>query len=146
MRRRLTQLGTLAALASLTFLTSPASAQGGPDVGSSGPDAGAFGAFFVIAVIIGIGTAIYKFVSIRDMGIRRGMSRRDATTAGLFSDDEVTSTMILKSETTRSEPTRASRSEPTIEQRLTKIDSLLDQELITEAEAAERRAEILDEI
>ena len=85
------------------------------------------------------------------MGIRRGMSRRDATTAALFSDDEVTSTMILKPETDRHRSTRpAPEPEPepeqTIEQRLTTIDDLLDQGLITESEASERRREILDEI
>lgn len=143
---------------------SPAGAQGTPDsppeividsstFGGSQPDSSGFGAFMAIALVIGIGGAIFKFVTVRDMGIRRGLSERDATAAALFSDDEVTSTMILKPESTAStRPTSPIRRqqerepEPSIEDRLAKVESLRERGIITEAEATERRDEILDEI
>lgn len=141
---------------------SPAGAQGTPDSppeiiidsptfgGSQPANSGGFGAFVAIAVVIGIGGAIFKFVTVRDMGIRRGLSERDATAAALFSDDEVTSTMILKPERTRpTPPTRRQpdcEAEPSIEDRLAKVESLRERGIITDAEASERRDEILDEI
>ena len=119
-----------------------------PGLGAGQTDSSGFGALIAIFVIIGVGGAIWKFATLRDMGLRRGMSNRDATAAALFSDDSVTSTMILKPEVSRPTPRRSAPAKHprTIEQRLAKIDSLLDEGLITEAEASSRREEILDEI
>ena len=149
MRRRFLRLQITALSGLVLIMAAPAGAQVDPDSGpeifvdapgfappSSG--SGGFGAFFGIAVVLGIGGAIYKIMATRDMGLRRGLSHRDATTAALFSDDEVMSTMILKPET--------DAATDTIEERLTRVDSLLRRGIISAEEAASRRAEILDEI
>lgn len=120
-----------------------------PRVGPSGPDSGSFIGIFVLFALIAAGVGIWKFVAMRDMGIRRGMSEQDATTAALFSQDRVMSTMILKPERRRfslrpRQPPEPSK--PTIESRLAKVDSLHERGLISETEAASRRDEILDEI
>lgn len=117
-------------------------------LGGSQSDGGGFGAVFVIFVLVAIGFAIFKFVTVRDMGIRRGLSERDATAAALFSDDEVTSTMILRPEASspRPRPLSTPAPAPSIEERLATVESLRDKGVISDAEAESRRAEILDEI
>lgn len=135
----------------------PAGAQVDPDSGpeifvdspgfappSSG--SGEFGAFLGVAFVLAIGAAIYKFVATRDMGLRRGLSHRDATTAALFSEDEVISTMILKPEAEAAPDAEAGAGADTIEERLARVDSLLRRGIISAEESASRRAEILDEI
>lgn len=161
----MTRLLTAAATPVVAIATAlPAAAQTSPDspepirvvspgLDSGGPDMGGFVALFVVFGLISVGISIWKFTSIRDMGIRRGMSRSDATTAAFFSDDRVTSTMILKPEVDnrrrrglRRRPPRPADPEPTIEERLAKVDALHERNVITAAEAASRRDEILDEI
>jgi len=147
----MTRLGFAAAVAAAVIASAaPASAQASGRLESGGPDTGGFIALFVIAAIASVGVAIWKFTAIRDMGIRRGMSRRDATTAAFFSQDRVTSAMVLKPETRRRSLRRRTvpepPAEPTIEDRLARIDELRDSGAITDEEAASRRDEILDEI
>lgn len=153
--------------ASVLLLAEPAGAQvdrdtpAGPVIftepsglDTAGPDSDGFIALMVVAMLISAGIGIWKFATLRDMGIRRGMSPEDATTAALFSQDRVTSAMVLKPEVDdrrsrpRSRPATTSppETEPTIEERLAKVEALRAQGLISDEEAASRRDELLDEI
>jgi len=150
MHRR-TQLGAAATLVgAMMAISAPAAAQVNPQLDSGGPDSGAFVALFIVAAIVSVGVSIWKFAAIRDMGMRRGMSRKDASTAAFFSQDRVTSAMVLKPEQRRRPLRRRSKPEPqqvsTIEDRLAKVDALRESGAITADEAASRRDEILDEI
>ena len=97
---------------------------------------GTFAAIVGVMLVIGIGTSIYRFSRVRELGINRGLSERDATTAALFSDSATTAALTL----------RDAADQPDVEDRLQKIEDLRTKGLITDAEAASRRDEILDEI
>ena len=62
----------------------------------------------------------------RELGINRGLSERDATTAALFSDSATTAALTL----------RDAADQPDVEERLQKIEDLRTKGLITDAEAA----------
>jgi DNA-binding TFAR19-related protein (PDSD5 family) len=113
------------------------------------PGGGGFAALLILGFLVSVGIAIWKFSAIRDMGMRRGMSRKDATTAAIFSDESVVLGMVLKDESRpRMRRNRLSRPPPTptLEERLKKLERLRVADAITDEEAAQRRAEILDEI
>ena len=113
------------------------------------PGGGGVAALVIIGILVSVGLTIWKFSAIRDMGVRRGMSRRDASTAAFFSDDSVMLGMVLKDEEPHAQPLSGRHDEarsPTLEERLAKLERLRVAGSITDEEAAARRAEIIDEI
>lgn len=116
---------------------------------NSSPGSGGFMGIFVVFLLVGIGVSVWKFLAVRDMGVRRGMSERDASAAALFSDDAVMLGMVLKDE----EEPESRRDEPpppqppaTIELRLERVEELRKDGTISDQEADQRRAEIIAEI
>ncbi len=103
----------------------------------------------VVFLIVGIGVSVWKFVAVRDMGVRRGMSERDASAAALFSDDAVMLGMVLKDEEepeSRTDEPPPPQPPATIELRLERVEELRKDGTISDQEADQRRAEIIAEI
>lgn len=114
----------------------------------SGPPAG-FMAIFVIVLVLGIATTIYKVGMARTMARRSGMDPDEATAMTLLTDDGLEAAYLASSLRPESEPGRSSAvpvAEVSTADRLRELDDLRAQGLVTEEEYAERRREIIDSI
>jgi len=106
---------------------------------------GGFAAFFVLAVLVAIGTTLWKVSTARRMARDAGMDEGDATTMALFTDEGLESTYLASNLRGHTAPPPPAAAEPrSTEQRLRELESLRTQALITEEEYAERRRAILD--
>ena len=105
---------------------------------------GAFVAFMVIAVLIGLGVTVFKVTMARDMARRAGMDPDEATAATLLTQNGLDATYLAASlRPQHHQPVPAPR---TAQSRLQELKALLDQGLVSQAEYDERRAAILAEI
>jgi hypothetical protein len=121
---------------------------GGPGDGVPG----AFGAFFVIALILGgIGT-VWKVAKARELARSAGLDEGHAGTMALMSDDGLEATYLAAS---LRQPTPESAGRPeqpatsdqaSVEERLTELQRLRDQGLVTEEEYAAARTKILGDL
>jgi hypothetical protein len=104
---------------------------------------GAFVGFFILVVIIGVGTTIYRVSMARDIARRAGMDPNDAAAATLLTENGLDATYLAASLRSGQHDVPAPR---TTESRLQELKSLLDRGLVNQAEYDQRRAEILAEI
>lgn len=110
----------------------------------------AFGAFFVLAVVIGIAATAYRIWMARDMAKDAGLDPNHATAMTLLTGDEGLSATYLAS-SLRTPPTEGGDKEEkgpeqSVADRLRALQQLRDDGLITTAEYDERRARILDDL
>lgn len=118
-------------------------AQIAQDAGDGGPP-DSFIALFVIAVVLAVGVGVAKRSWIRDMAQRRGLDPDDASKAAFFGGELGVAAAYLKGDEPRA-AALAPSSRPAAE-RLAELELLRDQQLITDAEYAERRRTIIDSI
>lgn len=135
------------------------------DDGWTGFDNGGFGSddmgipgffigFFVLAVLIAIGTTVWKVSTARQIAAQSGMDPSIATQMTLLSEHGLDATYLAANLRKPAETTTASApvSPPTTApaasaaQRLTELKGLLNTGMITQTEYAERRAEIIDSV
>jgi hypothetical protein len=115
----------------------------GPDPGMPGD--GGFAAFFLLAVVVAIGSTVWKVSTARRMARDSGMDEGDATAMTLLTDEGLESTYLASNLRGQMTPPPSTAAEPrSTEQRLRELESLRSQALITEEEYAERRRAILD--
>ena len=105
---------------------------------------GAFVGFFILVLLIGLGTTIYRVSMARDMARRAGLDPDDAAAATLLTDNGLDATYLAANlRQTQQQHVPPPR---TAESRLQELKSLLDQGLISQTEYDERRKAILAEI
>jgi len=104
---------------------------------------GWFGGLFVLFIIIGIGSTVWRISAARSIARRAGMDPDDATAATLLTQNGLDATYLAANLRQSTRPVPAPRSS---ESRLHELKSLLDQGLVSQAEYDKRRAEILAEI
>lgn len=112
--------------------------------GTPGPP-GWFIGIFVLFVLLAIGTAAYKAWWSGEVARKRGHDPGEARMASLLTGDLGTAATYLRPDAAASSP---AESTPlgTVEDRLARLDDLVRRGLVTPDEAAERRAEILDDL
>lgn len=120
---------------------------GGPGLG--GPDPGApdgFAAIFVLAVVVGIGTTVWKVSTARRMARESGMSEGDATAMALLTDDGFEATYMASNVRGRTgeRPAASTTSDVPAAERLAELQGLLDQGLVTRDEYDAARRRIID--
>ncbi len=122
---------------------------GGDDFGTGGDGFGAlFAAFFVLVVLIAIGSAVWKVSMARRMATASGMDPGLASQMALLTDDGLESTYLassLRGTTPPATPPATPSAVPsTTRERLAELKGLLDDGLITQAEHDERRRAVID--
>lgn len=110
---------------------------------------GVFVFLFVVVLVVGIGTTIWKVSTAQKLARQSGMDPRLATQMTLLTDDGLDATYLAASmrrpqvsgptTPTASRPQRAAAAD-----RLTELRSLLDRGLVTQQEYDERRKAIID--
>ena len=118
-----------------------------PDAAGDGFGAG-FGALFVLVLLVGIGTTIWKVSTAQRMARNSGMDVGDATAMTLLTDDGLEATYLASNLRVPQQPSAPTAGAParTPEQRLRELESLRSQDLVTEEEYAARRRAILDSL
>ncbi|MGZ4437405.1 MAG: SHOCT domain-containing protein [Nocardioides sp.] len=130
-------------------LTPPASAGvNDPGLEPGGGIPGSFGAFFVLALLIGVGVTIFKVVTARSMARRSGLDPDQATAVTLLGEDGLDATYLAANlrgpgSTPPSTPAPTVRSP---QERLQELASLRDQGLLTPEEYDARRKLVLDSL
>jgi hypothetical protein len=118
-----------------------------PDDGGM-PGSGLFGVFFILVVVIGIASMVWRVSTARKIAEQSGMDPDVASNMTLLSDHGLEATYLaanLKQPAVA--PAQAPRVEPrSTAVRLAELKSLLDQGLITQAEHDERRQAIIDAV
>ena len=108
-----------------------------------------FGIFFALVVVIGVASAVWRVSTARRMARDAGLDERDASTMALLSDQGLSTTYLASSLRARQQaaqgPQQSDAVRPVAE-RLRELTALRDDGLLTEAEYAERRRAILDEV
>ncbi len=107
---------------------------------------GWFVGFFVLVVVLGIGSMIWRVTMAQKLAKRSGMDPGVATQMTLLSDDGLDATYLASS--LRSAPAQPTpdATPPTVTERLEELKSLLDRGLVTQAEYDERRKAIIDSL
>lgn len=103
---------------------------------------GWFAALFVLVVVFGIASTVWRVSTARRMAEQSGMNPDDATAMTLMSDDGFEATYLasnLRGQTPPAGPSSAA-------ERLRELKALLDEGLITQTEHDERRQAILDSL
>lgn len=111
----------------------------------SGIPAGFF-VLWVLALLVGIGTFIWRISMARSMARRSGMDVNEATAMSVLTDDGVEATYLasnLRPAATASAPPPVPRSAA---ERLQELQQLRDRGLVTDEEYAARRAAIIDSV
>lgn len=109
---------------------------------SSGSDVpGFFVVLFVLALVGGVALTVWKVSTARRMARDSGMSESDATAMTLLSDEGFESTYLASNLRTSTPTSPAPRR--TLAERLTELEDLREQNLITQAEYEERRTAVL---
>jgi hypothetical protein len=109
---------------------------------------GVFWFFFVLVLVIGIGTTIWKITAARDMARRAGMDPDEATAMTVLTENGLEATYLASNlRSAQATPTvpPAQPARPVAE-RLAELTGLRDSGAITEAEYAERRQAIIDSV
>jgi hypothetical protein len=148
---------SLGGLSALTWASGAVAATDPDDPGFPAPtspgdsgDFGGFGILVVLVVLVGVGITVYKVAMARDMARKSGMDPDQATAMTLLSDDGLDATYLasnLRRPTTQ--PTDQSAAEPvarTAAERLTELEGLREQGLVTREEYDARRTAILDSL
>ena len=108
---------------------------------------GWFVGLFVLMVLIGIGSTIWRVSMAQKLAKRSGMDPGLATQMTLMSDDGLDATYLASSLRQPSPDPAASAPPPTtVTARLEELKSLLDRGMVTQAEYDERRKAILDSL
>jgi hypothetical protein len=122
-----------------------------PDPASPGIP-GWFVALFVLVLVIGVGTTIWKVTTAQKLARQSGMDPGLATQMTLLSDDGLDATYLAAN---LRQPAPASPGAPSgeppaptpsAEARLLELRGLLDRGLITQSEYDERRTAIIDAV
>jgi Short C-terminal domain len=142
-------LGALTGSLGLVLLTQGASrADDGsflaPDSGGGVP--GWFVAFFVLVIVLGVGTTVWRVATAQKLAKRSGMDPSLATKMTLLSDDGLDATYLAASLRDRAAPPSPGTAPPTTAARLEELRGLLDRGLITQQEHDERRKAIIDSV
>jgi Short C-terminal domain len=122
-----------------------------PDM-SGGPGdgiPGAFVALFVIVAFLGVIGVLWRVGVARQIARSSGMDERQAGTMALMTDDGLEATYLAASlRGTSSEPPAvdAAKQRPAVAERLSELQQLHDQGLVTDEEYAAARQRILDEL
>jgi len=106
---------------------------------------GIFWFFFVIVVVIGIGTTIWKINTARDLARRTGMDPDEATAMTVMTQSGLEATYLASSLRNQTPPAAAASERPAAE-RLAELATLRDSGAITETEYAERRKAIIESV
>lgn len=120
----------------------------GPDPFSFGPvesATGLFGAFFILAVLVGIGVAVWKVSTARKLAQEAGMDPDVATGMTLLDENGLSATYLASSLRTAPGPVAAATTSSAAD-RLGELSRLLEGGLITQAEYDERRKAIIDSV
>ena len=119
-----------------------------------GGGGGIFALLFVLALVVAAGTTWWRVSTARSMARRSGLDEGQATRMALMSDDGLEATYLASALRQPAPPAPA----PTpaapgpapergdVAERLRRLDSLREQELVSTEEWAERRRAILDEL
>lgn len=136
------------------WIPSWADGSGPPGTGGGGGIPGVFVFFFVVVLLVGIGSAIWKVTTARTLAKQSGMDTGLATQMALLSNDGLDATYLAANlrqprATPAVPPPEAApqdQAPPSVAQRLAELTSLQEQGLITAAEYAERRRAIIDSV
>ena len=111
---------------------------------------GFFAFFFVMIVVLAIGSTLWRVSTARRMAERSGMDVGDATAMALLTEDGLPATYLASNLRPAAPATPAATPAEDVAEdvadRLRRLRSLLDQGLITQAEHDERRRAIIDEV
>ncbi|RYP85706.1 SHOCT domain-containing protein [Nocardioides guangzhouensis] len=107
---------------------------------------GGFAALFVLVLLVGIGSAVWRATTARRIARRAGLDERDAATMAVATDDGLEATYLAAS--LRARPPQPVEPRPTASSadRLRELQRLLDEDLVTQEEYDERRRAIIDGI
>lgn len=109
---------------------------------------GWFAGLFVLALLVGVGTTIWRVTTAQKLARRSGMDPGMATQMTLLTDDGLDATYLaanLRGQVATASDTPAAPP-PTTAERLEELRSLLDRGLITQQEHDERRKAIIDSV
>jgi Short C-terminal domain len=109
---------------------------------------GWFAGLFVLALLVGVGTTIWRVSTAQKLARRSGMDPGMATQMTLLTDDGLDATYLaanLRGQVAPASDAPAAPS-PTTAERLEELRSLLDRGLITQQEHDERRKGIIDSV
>jgi hypothetical protein len=121
----------------------------GDPFATGSPDAafGGFMALFVLFAIVGIGVAIYKIWWAGELARRRGNDPGEAMLTSFLTGDEGTAAAYMRADRVTDGPTPPTPPRTqSVEQRLRELDALRAQGLVSDAEAATKRTEILGDL
>jgi hypothetical protein len=106
---------------------------------------GSFVGLFLLGVFVAIGATLWRVSVARASARRAGMDPNEATAVTLLSDNGLEATYLAAS--LRDQPPAApAQDAPTPADRLRHLEELRSQGLVTQAEYATKRAEILDQL
>jgi hypothetical protein len=128
-----------------TTCTEHADMMGDPGFGDSGIP-GFFVFAFVMVLLLGIGTTVWRVSTARRMARDAGMNVDDATAVTLMDDNGLSATYLASNLRHGAPPAADGAPSRTTAQRLAELQQLLAQGLVTQAEHDERRQRILDEL
>jgi hypothetical protein len=112
----------------------------------SGPP-GWFVGIFVLVVLLGIGSMVWRVTMAQKLAKRSGMDPGVATQMTLLSDDGLDATYLASALRQQSPAQPAPEAAPpTVTARLEELKSLLDRGLVTQEEYDERRKAIIDSL
>jgi hypothetical protein len=120
-----------------------------PDDSSTAGFGGAFVAFAVFALIVGIAITVWKVSTAQKLAKQSGMDPGLATQMTLLTDDGLDATYLASSLRQQQQPAPAGTTPappPSVAGRLEELTGLLDQGLVTQAEYDERRQAIIDSL
>lgn len=107
---------------------------------------GWFVGLFVLAVILGIGSTIWRVTMAQKLAKRSGMDPGVATQMTLLSDDGLDATYLASSLRPSPAQPAPDATPPTVAARLEELKALLDRGLITQGEYDDRRKAIIDSL
>lgn len=108
---------------------------------------GWFVGVFVLVLIIGFGTTIWRVTTAQKLARRSGMDEGMATQMTLLSDDGLEATYLAANLRGQASSTEAPKTPPaSTAERLEELRTLLDRGLITQQEHDERRKAIIDSV
>jgi hypothetical protein len=108
---------------------------------------GWFIALFVIMLLIGIGTAIWRVTTARQIAKDAGLDPNTATRMTLLSKDGIDATYLASAISSRQQQSHPNQpAAKTASERLQELQALKDKGLVTDDEYTARRQRILDSI
>lgn len=117
-----------------------------PDDGGM-PGEGLFGVFFVLVIVLGVGSMVWRMSTARRIAEKSGMDPDIATQMSLLTEHGLETTYLAANLKQPSPaPTDAGLAPRSVAVRLAELESLFDQGLITQTEYDERRKVIIDSL